>query len=886
MKRTNLYFLLLSVFLGFCSFDAYSQTNQDTLVTYSCQNCTFAEIVSGWERQLGLIFAYRSDILPKTKANIIFNEQPFEKAANNLLEAYHLMVTQTAPKTYAIISRPDRPVNISGQVIDVSTGFPLSYATVAIIDKPIGVSTDEDGRFSLTIPDQPTDILEISFVGYHPVRISAKKLDRFLALQIRLKPQTMDIPEVIVTDFTLDLVDITRTDNKITFEPQAIPTLPGWGEPDILRSLQMIPGISTSDESASRLNIRGGTPDQNLILWDHIPIYHSGHFFGLYSAFNPFVVEKAELFKGHFGAQYGGRLSGVIDLTAQPNRARESTFGIGMNLINVHAFAETPIQKIKSNILISGRRSYTDLIQSSTYNKLFSGIFQQGRLYDNRNNQEETTLRIDPIFFYQDLNAKWLMNPSDKDRLTASLYIADDQLNYTYAELGGFSTSDDIKIYNTGYSLNYQRSWNENWMTKATWSLSKYKYSFQHKFTFDGDLNEPFGLFQQDNNLTDQTFQLTQEWRPSDQHRLTGGINRINQKITYRFLEEFEDETEEFGRQDQSGITSVAFLTYDGQINQNWRIHAGLRFEGITTITDEEQTLSSHTSIQPRLSLRSAPTASDLSAHITFGTYRQYVYQVPALFDDLGTGAQLWLMTDDFFEPLAATEWSIGGQWVFADGMIDATIFNRRTENLKFWRLNIDTSIEELFGEAGQVDAQGLEVLFKKNWRSYRSWLGYTISKVENTYPDINDGNPFPANHDQRHRLDWTHMFVWKKWDFSLSWHYASGLPYTEPTGYMKEMDDDAEEAEYYLNYEEANNLRLIPYHRLDIAINRTVTAKNMVGKIGFSVFNIYDRKNINDIDAYIFPPDVEEGEVLPTIEQFERKMLPFTPNLMIQFNW
>ncbi|MCB0586387.1 MAG: carboxypeptidase-like regulatory domain-containing protein, partial [Phaeodactylibacter sp.] len=296
------------------------------------------------EVKFGVSFAYDDDLAENIEVFPPSTDKELEATLSEVLEGTGLAYNRIDKTYIVLIPRPPEPNQLCGRVLEAGTGLPLPYATLYLKGTSTGCSTDEAGYFELSAVLDQSDSLVASFVGYQTSTLPAREFLRQPCQNIHLMLARTQLASVLVKEFTTDMLE-RENGSRYRFNPGQIPTLPGWGEPDLLRGLQLLPGISTTDESASNLSIRGGTSDQNLLLWDGIPIYHTGHFFGYYTAINPYVAKSMDVYRGGFGAEYGGRVSGVIDITGKPELGRELRYGLGMNHINLHGFMEIPIKK-------------------------------------------------------------------------------------------------------------------------------------------------------------------------------------------------------------------------------------------------------------------------------------------------------------------------------------------------------------------------------------------------------------------------------------------------------------------------------------------------------------------------------------------------------------
>ncbi len=881
--------LLLALLCCCVSFALKAQESR--LISYACTDCSLAEVLAQWEKQYHLAFAYETGLVAEEQVSVTIRNIELAGALEQLFARTDISFDIVDEQYIVLRARKWelRPLKLCGKIVNARTQEPLPFANVQVAGATGGANSRDDGQFSLSGRFDERQRVIISYLGFEKKATTVGALLRTPCPTLALQPASQLMPEVVVRGFTIDMLERNEDDaiHRITFRPEKIPTLPGWGEPDVLRSLHFLPGVSSADESAANLNIRGGASDQNLLLWDGIPIYHAGHFFGLYSAFNPYVVDEATVYRGDFGAEYGGRVSGVIDIVGKPEPADRPHLGFGLNLINAHAYAELPLPDSTSTLLLAGRRSYTDLLRSGTFQNLFNSISRKGRLSFNRRdaNQPGEDITVEPDFFYEDYNAKWVWQPGKTDELAVSGYFGKDRLDYSFNENGYFATQDELELSNAGASLQYARNWNDNWRTRLTVAYSQYRNHYFFSYTFEPETIPFLWRFRHTNNLTDATVTLKQTWRIDDHHRLQGGGQYIRQRLFYRYREQDRNEELEFGAETLHSRTTAFFLDYQGRFFEQLEVQLGVRRENYRSLFENEAVTREERNWQPRLSLRWQPGAGPLQLQCAAGSYRQYLYQVPASYSDLGAGEQLWVAADDYFPSLRATQWSAGVVYRKKDLLVELAYYRKRTMNLSSWKLELEENLENPFTQDGQARAHGLDLLINKRFGAYSSWLAYSLARVKNRFPDLNEDTFFPAPHDQRHQLSWTHMVTLHHWEFSMSWWLHSGSPYTTPDDY-ETVIDEAGNPEYFPRYERPNNRRLPAYHRLDLAANYKFEKKSWSGKIGLSVFNLYNRANLLDIDFYVFPPNFEEEQFVPELVAFEREMLRLTPNIFVQLEW
>lgn len=835
------------------------------------------------ENRFGLTFSYDAGQAANVQVPIISEGPGLQACLEQLLAETEWGYTIVDARDVVLRVLPPEPARVCGWVVDGNTGEPLPYANIALEGTEKGCYTNEEGYFEWKPSLGKTARLRFSYLGYEEKQLKAFDIKDKPCFSIRLKPTGTELASILVREFTLEMMERAE-DGSYHFAPQDIPTLPGWGEPDLLRSLQLLPGISTADESASNLNIRGGASDQNLLLWDDIPIYHSGHFFGLYSSLNPFAAQSMDVYRGSFGAEYGGRVSGVIDIKGKPGYGDKARYGLGMNLLDLHGYAEIPLKPRRSTLFFALRRSYNDGISSPTYQKLFNQVFSKGRVYENeaavaQGGAETASL---PTFFYGDFNAKWAFRPSDKSEVAISLYAGNDQFDYQYKLGGGFSTTDRLRISNTGFSARYTHQWNKLFKTAVKAVASNFRNDYAFSYSFSPD--RPFeNRFQAMSSLNDASFTFAQEWDIFEGQRLKTGVVVNWLGTDYLFQNENQQEVYERNQKALLGRTGILYGEYQLALPPKFFLTMGLRYEGFTTFQGE-QVLFRQPALLPRFSASWHPFGDSFFLQANGGFFRQYVYQIPAFYSDLGAGEQIWVMADDLFPVLDAAHFSAGYGYQRGRFLWEMDFYVKGIRNLSSLRLAQEEGLETPFTQMGSLGAIGFDAMLRQRWNKYTLWIGYSLAGATNQFPGINGGAPFFTDTDQRHTLTLTQTLALKNWDLSATWYLNSGRPYTLPSGTGSRTDPESGQEVFFLQYTHPNNARLPAYHRLDLAANYRFQTERWLGKLGLSAANAYGRTNLFDIDFFLAPGQSDPGTMEPV--GLRRPMLGFTPNIFIQIGW
>jgi outer membrane receptor protein involved in Fe transport len=793
--------------------------------------------------------------------------------------------------------RGQERVTVSGTVHDAESGEALPYASVMVQGTTLGTATNVDGHFALVGVPEGTHTLRVTYIGYAPASVGIDTDSLSGPLNIELSSAATSLGEVLVTAEPYHIMKTAETASQITVSPRDLAMLPTVGEIDIFRSLQLLPGISGTNESSSGLYVRGGTPDQNLVLLDGMTVYHVDHFFGFFSAFNADAIKDVQVFKGAYPAEYGGRTSSVVNLTGKTG-ADDYRMGVGVNLLSASTVAEVPLGD-RGSFLVSARRSYTDVLQTGVYNSIYETVTGEDITSDDQGDggigpgggalggsfQGPGQATVQPDFHFYDLNAKLTYRPSDVDVLALSVYNGKDNLDQsrtqsTTATQGGFAgattTSDVYDVTgwgNLGVSGKWSRQWTPRFYSNALVAYSQYfSDSERNTDTERLDAETDSVTFSrstsrlEDNQLDDVSFRLDNQWQASSSHAVQFGLDATRRNARYTFN---RDDTLSILDREQEALQAAAYVQDTWTPLPQLRLTAGVRtgyYDG-----------TGDTYVEPRVSLN-----YDLTDRLQFkGAYGQYSQFVSRVVNESITeGARdFWLLADgDQVGVQKATHYVLGASYETPTWLLDMEAYRKDVAglsefSLRFRRSGAGVQASDLFF-AGDGRTRGLEFLLQKKAGWYTGWLGYTLSTVEHTFDDLNGGEPFPALHDQTHEINVVNSFrLSPRWNVSATWVFGAGTPYTSPESeYTITLLDGSQQS--YIHVGEKNGERLPAYHRLDAAINYRFPIGTSEVNVGLSVFNLYNHTNV-----WYKEFDLTQSPFVTTDVAY----LGFTPNISLR---
>lgn len=749
---------------------------------------------------------------------------------------------------------------LSGIIKDSQTGESLPFASVLIKGTNDGATTNMDGYFTLNEVPSDTSILLINYIGYDDMEFALSPRMSKTNLLIEIEPSSISLDAVEVVAEREELMKINRFDvSTIKMTPKKIAQLPSIGEKDIMRSFQLMPGVSGSNESSSGMYVRGGTPDQNLIVYDGFTIYHVDHLYGFYSAFNSNAIKDVQLYKGGFESRFGGRLSSVTEITGKDGNQKNFNIGGDLSLLSFNAFVEIPIGD-KFSSIVAYRRSYKGPIYNNIFDQFnedsseSSTQTQQGGLLGRARGRgfsvEETTFTS---YFY-DLNGKLTFRPNDKDQFSLSFFNGTDKLDDGFgvdtpsflADRGiNFNVNIiDLTNYgNLGSSFKWSRKWSPKLYGNTIFSYSNY-YSQRDRdregnIVFNnGNSNNFNSGINEDNDLKDFSFKSDYQWDLSKDTQLQFGTFGSNYDIEYSYT---QNDTISIINRDDKGLLVGGYLQGKIKLNNNKiQIESGIR----TSYFD----LTKETYFEPRASVVINPS-DKLSFKGAYGKYYQFANRVVR--EDITSGSRdFWILSNGENIPVSsATHYIAGLTYETKDYLFSAEGYYKKLDGLSEYSLRYNTSLRELdYSENfynGSGYTRGIEFLAQKKFGKINGWISYTLGEARNQF-DIYGDDDFPAYQDVNHEFKAVGLYKNKRWNFSATWIFATGRPYTGPSGTYSPTLLDGSTQDYFTTTAK-NGLRFPDYHRLDVSANYNIYSskeRNEIGYIGFSIFNLYNRKN------------------------------------------
>jgi len=773
---------------------------------------------------------------------------------------------------------------ISGIVKDKESGETLPFANVFVKDTNIGTTTNADGFFTLFDIPSETSTIQVQYLGYKVETLVLTPEMVKDKITILLMPDNNQLDEVVVSnDSGQQIVKMNKSVSQISLSPKKLASIPNLGEKDIFRAIQLLPGVSGTNESSSGLYVRGGTPDQNLVLLDGFTVYHVDHFYGFFSAFNSGALKDIQLFKGGFPAEYGGRISSVMDLTGKTGNSNKLSLSAGLSLVSANLTVEIPIGE-KANLLIAGRRSYTDILKSGLYNSIFD-------LYNDTDSTNGNNLpnfngfqqnQTQPSFYFYDLNTKFSYKPSDKDIISVSVYNGEDNLDSSRENQNTFGSGTEERTINSdiedllnwgnwGSSVRWARQWSDKLYTNVVGAYSNY-FSQRKRINdisiqlADSTNTNKSGLVE-DNNLKDFTLRIHNEYKVNSKHSLEFGGQLTMNEVDYNYS--LNDSITVIDQKDK-GLLKTAYLQDKWSPTEKLNIVGGIRATHFD-VTDQIY-------YEPRLSV-SYKVNDKVKFKGAWGKYYQFVNRIVR--EDVTQGSRdFWLLANKENSPISFSQhFILGTSYEVDDWLFDVEFFEKEMTGLTEFSLRFQSALgtdpnDQLFFEGTGI-SRGVDFLIQKKVGKYTGWLGYTLSEVVHTFPDLSN-NPFYSLNDQRHEFKIVNVLKAGRWDLGATWVYGSGKPYTAPNGLYTITLLDGTETEY-VSIGEKNGLRIDPYHRLDLSATYNFNLGSGKGEMGLSIFNLYNKTNTWYNEFEVLDNQVTETNV---------NYIGFTPSLFFNVSF
>jgi len=720
------------------------------------------------------------------------------------------------------VSAQAQTSSISGFVRDSESGETLLLANVRLKDTLIGAATNNSGYYTITGLPAGSYVVQISYIGYQQLEIDVTLgEDEQRRLDVDLPPLSLAVDEVVVTA-EADTEEEQRRLGVNKMPTATIRQLPTILEPDVFRSLQLLPGVKSASDFSSGLYIRGGSPDQTLILLDRTTVYNPTHFFGVFSTFNPDAIKDVRLYKGGYGAEYGGRIGSVVDIYNKDGNRRTNEGSVSLGLLASRALIEGPHKK--GSWMFAIRRSTVEPLLAFARNQDVEGI--------------------PDTFYFVDTNGKVNFDVNDDNRLSVSFYAGQDVVDVPIAE----SVSARLRYGNRTLSTNWTRLFSERLFSNFTITGSHY-FS---KPVFEFATTEVF----QENDVWDYSVKGDFEYLPDSRRALKAGFWTGNYRFDFRSV---FDGLEGLNLKTRAIYTNV-FGEYIYRPTSDWTITTGLRGAYFSD--------GDYVRFEPRLAVERRLT-DNLYAQLGAGRYHQFLTLVT---NEAFSGLDTWLSAAENVEPAYGDQIVTGLKYASDRGYrIEWEGYYRTMRDL--FSLNpflpdvAGLDYDELF-HVGEGYAVGSELFIQGQVGRFSGFAGYTLGLTERRFPTINENAYYPPKYDRTHDLNVTSTArITSKWEFTSVFTYATGQAYTRPASQYRLSNSPFEASQTEILVSPFNGARLPNYHRLDVGFTRKGSLFGAESELQLQVINVYSRRNV----WFYFYESEEDGS-------FKRTTVPQIP--------
>lgn len=857
-------------FFFFILFVTVSSAQQ---VSIEVANQYIQPVLKSLERQADVRFNYDVELIRGKKVSINLKEVSVEEVLDVLCEqadlAYQRMNSSIVlfEEVRTELSSPSSPIQYRfswrGAIVDRNSGEPLPYAIIRVKSSNQYFRAEADGKVSILDVAADTCELHISYLGYEDLILRAYSLTE-LNGRIKLRPFSIDLPEALVEDHLLKIIESSEMPGEQLVRPDQFGVVGGSGEADVMRVAQLLPGISGTNENSGGLNIRGSDTDQALVRYDDFTIYHLDHFFGVFSALNANAVKQMIIHKGVPSSRFGGRTGGVVEIVGKEGNIYSPSVQLNLGALSGGLTIETPVGNAENaSFFFTARRSFTDKLKLPAYRSLFNTTYGNGMVVTGSSENSSSG----SLFYFEDATVKLSYRPTKKDQLQFSAYGGKDNLSISY---GLSNESEGLKAYyqdesvwgNRGLGFRWNHDFNVKWSARAGFGWSRYSSDL---FAIDTLTNSLFGISEvaYRNNvhqLRDFTYRAELAYRRRNQTITFGS------EVSKWTLNTRERLDAAFDTLDQEGRLAAFYMSDKFNLGK-WMIEPGIRISQFSR-TDK---------FYPEW--RSAITKrinGSWMLKLNAGRVYQFIhrYRQQSLFLNY---PDTWRLSGENDLPVLRSDQISGGFHFEKRGWtLDVEGYVKKNSGSFEFLGPYQGKLSSIDAEyvVGNGWARGCDIMLGKDVDIHHIWLAYGLLKAENKFEAL-DNIWVPELFDQRHELKLNYQAIWSKWEANALFLFGSGRPYTPFLGSYEVPIQGGGTRDIYV-FGDLNSARLPVYHRLDVGVTRKFAWKKMLGKIQFSVFNAYNHKNVKDV-RYVYSDEVIKQEIL---------MQGFLPSFLLQLQW
>ena len=833
-----------------CFFFCLSVTGQ----TQEKQSLVVA--MSQLEKTFNIRFSYVPEEVKNITVNLSIEKQNLPDILKQLNNQTQLEFTLLNNRYVTVVS-PQLQQQYCGKLISAESGKPIEGANIVVKNSYVSTVSNSEGLFLLSKEVSSEAFITITHVGYHKINLSVSQLNANCS-PIIIHPKATALDQVFIETYLVKGID-KKTDGAIAINTKNFGLIPGQIENDVLQISQALPGVESADETISNINIRGGTHDENLLLWDDIKVYQSGHFFGLISAFNPDLTKEVFIYKNGTHPRFGDGVSGVIDMRSKNTLSNEFSAGIGANLINGSVFTDIPLSD-RASLQVSARHSLS-FLETPIYKTYSDRIFQDTEITNIEDPENETTIIADEDFSFYDFSTKFLWDLSDKDAIRVNFLTIDNNLDFTESiEDSNQSKTSDLQQRSLVGGISWKRNWTEAIETTALLYGSYYILDATNKNVF----------------TTQQQFQ--------ENEVLEGGVKLdatflFSEKISLQSGYQFS----EIGIANTQDVNIPRFRVYRKNVlrthsvfsnfmytpNQsNTSIHVGGRisyFEKFDKIL-----------IEPRISVHQKIGKGFFVEALGEFKSQTTTQRIDFESDFLGVEKRRWILANNDDVPiLESKQASLGFGFLKKGWLVTTEGFYKEVSGITTSNQGFQNQFQ-FVRATGSYTAKGLEFVLNKKSKRFSTWFSYLFMQNDYTF-DALTPSQFPNNIDIRHSATLAGSYSYHQLKVALGINWHSGKPYTIPVRGSEIITQNGQDA---IQFDTPNTERLPDYFRADFSAEYLWNiSAGIDAKVNVAVLNLLNKENTLNI-RYALNTDANGTN---KVNQVEELSLGLTPNISVQ---
>ena len=750
---------------------------------------------------------------------------------------------------YIIFEIEKKTYSLSGKIYDYKSNETIPFANVYIPSLNIGSISDDQGIFSLTNIDSKSCSLFVSYIGYETEKKSIHlKKTKNNVLEIYLKQKILNSKNIYIRGKSREFLNIATEPGKISFSPKHISTLPIIGEVDIFRSLQLLPGISQGLAGKAELYIRGARPDQNLLLIDGMPLYQETHMFGFVSSAQAQAIKDVQVYKGVYPAKYGGRTSGLIQISNHSGNTLKPSAKVFTNFTTNSAQIQLPVYS-NGSLALSGRSS-NNIVQTKLYKSIKDYIVGD----DNFNlislsaNENQST-KYSPKFFFTDFNAVGSHIINSKNRISFTIKHGKDVIKerrefYGFENILEFKSTkiiENTNLSNIGGIFKWTSYINPEWTIRSYYTDTHYFSNHDSKLFNNFSDNDTFSQRNYEKNtFSNQLFKTYHNIKSIQNHDLEFGFSKsiLNTEfLTERFLNNASEKT----YLKQNAILQSLFFEDKWSVAKSLILQLGLRntYYSLTKLNYLEPRLSGILKINSNLSIEGAA-----------GRNNQFTHQFNSPLSTRGTKG-MWIIANDPIPVVASTSSQISAHWKSIKHELNLSFYDRKGSGYFDFKRHLSpiTIISKqndyinnvISRNEGLEKTNGAEIFIRRKNQAINGWVTYQINNTKYSFPDIDDGKYYSAGHNIEHEFKSVFITSILDWNVTTNWSYSSGRLYTDENDVYITND-----FQVLFNPGTRNNKRLRPIHHLDFSVSKNFEVSQFQVNAGLSIYNVFNKKNIS----------------------------------------